>query len=70
MVERHRGPIRGRKIAWCGDYNNVLSSWIDAAQRFDFSFDIACPRPLQPPRERIEDARAAGAKILAPYPAK
>ena len=61
--EEHRGPIGGRKIAWSGDYNNVLSSWIDAAQRFDFSLDIACPGPLQPRRERLEQALAKGAKI-------
>ena len=47
--EEWRGPIRGRKIAWSGDYNNVLSSWIDASARFDFLLDIACPRELQPP---------------------
>ena len=46
--EEHRGPIRGRKIAWSGDYNNVLSSWIDASARFDFLLDIACPPELQP----------------------
>ena len=61
--EEHRGPIRGRKVAWSGDYNNVLSSWIDAAQRFGFSLDIACPRPLQPRRERLEAAVAMGAKV-------
>jgi ornithine carbamoyltransferase len=61
--EEHRGPIRGRKIAWSGDYNNVLSSWIDAAQRFEFSLDIACPRELQPPPSRIEAARALGADV-------
>jgi len=61
--EEHRGPIRGRKIAWSGDYNNVLSSWIDAAQRFDFALDIACPRQLQPRPERIEEARALGARV-------
>jgi ornithine carbamoyltransferase len=61
--EEHRGPIRGRKVAWSGDYNNVLSSWIDAAQRFDFSLDIACPRPLQPRPERIEEALALGTKV-------
>ncbi len=62
--EEHRGPIKGHKIAWTGDYNNVLSSWIDASQRFDFQLDIACPPELQPPRQRIEDARAIGAKII------
>jgi ornithine carbamoyltransferase len=61
--EEHRGPIRGNKVAWSGDYNNVLSSWIDAAGRFDFSLDIACPRPLQPRRERIEEALASGARV-------
>jgi ornithine carbamoyltransferase len=61
--EQHRGPIKGRKVAWSGDYNNVLSSWIDAAQRFDFALDIACPRPLQPRPERIESARSLGAKV-------
>ena len=62
--EEHRGPISGRKVAWSGDYNNVLSSWIDASQRFDFLLDIACPRELQPPPQRIEAARAGGAKVI------
>jgi len=61
--EEHRGPIRGRKVAWSGDYNNVLSSWIDASARFDFEIAVACPPELQPKRERIEAARKAGAKV-------
>ena len=62
--EEKRGPIRGRKIAWSGDSNNVLSSWIDASARFDFTLDIACPRELQPTRARLAAALAAGAKIV------
>ena len=61
--EEKLGPIRGRKIAWSGDYNNVLSSWIDASARFDFRLEIACPRELQPPKLRLDAARAAGANI-------
>jgi len=61
--EEHRGPIRGRKVAWSGDYNNVLSSWIDASARFDFEIAVACPPELQPKRERIDAARKAGAKV-------
>ena len=61
--EEHRGPIKGRKIAWSGDYNNVLSSWIDASARFDFALDIACPPELQPSKARVTAAKAAGAKI-------
>jgi ornithine carbamoyltransferase len=62
--EEHRGPIRGRKIAWSGDFNNVLSSWIDASARFDFRLDIACPKELQPEPRRIAAALAAGANIV------
>jgi ornithine carbamoyltransferase len=62
--EEKRGSIRGRKIAWSGDYNNVLSSWIDAAARFDFTLDIACPRELQPSKQRLAAARATGANFI------
>ena len=34
--EEHRGPIRGKTVAWSGDTNNVLVSWMHAAERFDF----------------------------------
>ena len=61
--EEHCGPIKGRKIAWSGDYNNVLSSWMDAAARFDFALDIACPPELQPSKARLDAAKAVGAKI-------
>src|SRR5271156_5561447 len=62
--EEHRGPITGRKIAWSGDYNNVLSSWIDASARFGFDLEIACPGELQPSASRIARARRAGARIV------
>ena len=34
--EEHRGPIRGKTVAWTGDANNVLASWMHAAERFEF----------------------------------
>ena len=46
--EEHKGPIRGRTLAWSGDGNNVVTSWIHAAQRFDFRLRIACPPELAP----------------------
>jgi ornithine carbamoyltransferase len=62
--EERCGPIAGKKIAWSGDYNNVLSSWIDASARFGFDLAIACPGELQPSAGRIARARAAGARIV------
>ena len=41
--EQHRGPIAGRTIAWCGDGNNMATSWIHSAARFDFELRLACP---------------------------
>ena len=64
--EEHRGPIRGRKIAWSGDYNNVLSSWVEASAQASISCStsLACSPELQPEPPRISVALAAGANIV------
>jgi ornithine carbamoyltransferase len=61
--EEHRGPIAGKRIAWCGDGTNVATSWVEAAARFDFELRLACPASLAPPREAIEWARGHGGRI-------
>ncbi|MFO1115300.1 MAG: ornithine carbamoyltransferase [Beijerinckiaceae bacterium] len=61
--EEHKGPIAGRTIAWTGDSNNVLASWVHAAQRFGFRINIATPRELAPPPQLIDWAREGGARI-------
>ncbi len=61
--EEHRGPIRGRKLAWCGDGNNVVTSFIHAAARFDFELAIACPVELPPDPAALDWARAHQARV-------
>jgi ornithine carbamoyltransferase len=61
--EEHRGPIKDRLVAWTGDSNNVLASWIHAAQRFEFAIRVATPADLAPPAALIEWARANGTRI-------
>ena len=39
----HRGPIRGRTVAWIGDSNNVCSTWLQAAAIFDFKLNVSTP---------------------------
>jgi ornithine carbamoyltransferase len=56
--EEHRGPIKGRTVAWSGDSNNVLASWIQAAQRFDFAINVATPPELSPPKVLLDWATA------------
>ncbi len=62
--EEHRGRIEGRTVAWCGDANNVLTSWIHAAQRFGFTLRVAAPRALPPAPDVIAWARDNGADLV------
>ena len=39
-----KGSIKGKKVAWCGDFNNVCFSYAQAADLFDFELWIACPK--------------------------
>lgn len=55
--EEHRGPIAGRTVAWIGDANNVLASWVHAAARFGFSINAATPAGLAPEDSLVEWAR-------------
>ena len=61
--EEHRGPVKGRTLAWIGDGNNVCASFIHAAGALGYALNIACPDPLRPDPEDLARARAAGAQI-------
>ncbi len=63
--EEHRGDISGKRIAWCGDGNNMARTWIEAAARFEFEMRLACPPELAPSEEAISWARSEGASILS-----
>src|SRR5919107_2325429 len=62
--EEHRGDVRGRTVAWTGDANNVLASWVHAAARLDFKLKIASPPELAPRPEILTWARKEGAEIV------
>jgi ornithine carbamoyltransferase len=62
--EEHRGPIRGRTVAWTGDDNNVLTSWMHAAERFDFSLRVATPPELAPKKRVLDWIKSSGAAIM------
>jgi ornithine carbamoyltransferase len=44
----HRGDIRGRRVTWVGDGNNMCHSFMEAAELFDFELRIACPEGFEP----------------------
>jgi ornithine carbamoyltransferase len=55
----HRGDIRGRRIAWIGDGNNVCNSYINASRVYDYQLAIACPEGFEPSASVLA---AAGAR--------
>src|SRR5260370_6256166 len=61
--EEHRGLIRGKTVAWSGDSNNVLASWMHAAERFDFRLRVATPPELSPKKWLPDWAKSAGPRI-------
>ncbi|SDI39754.1 ornithine carbamoyltransferase [Alloyangia pacifica] len=61
--EEHRGPIKGKKVVWCGDGNNVCSSFLHAAGRFGFDLTFTGPVQLDPEMEFVGLARNEGASI-------
>jgi ornithine carbamoyltransferase len=62
--EEHRGPIGGRTVAWLGDANNVLTSWMHAAQRFEFRLQVATPPELAPKKWLRDWMQSSGAAIM------
>ena len=63
IIERH-GSLKGAKICWLGDGNNVANSWIEAAALFGFELRLAGPEAYRPPAALLAWARARGAEII------
>jgi ornithine carbamoyltransferase len=61
--EEHRGPIKGRTIAWTGDANNVCASLMHAAERFEFELRVATPSELKPKKRLMDWIKSSGANI-------
>ncbi len=62
--EEHRGPIKGKTIAWTGDGNNVLHSLVEGAARFGYSMNMAVPLGSEPKDHYLNWARNEGAEIM------
>jgi len=62
-LQEHKGAIPGKSVAWVGDGNNVLTSWIHAAGKLDFELRVATPPELAPDDAALEWASANGVKL-------
>jgi ornithine carbamoyltransferase len=61
--EEHRGSIKGKKVVWMGDGNNVCASFLHAAGQFGFDLTFAGPKQFDPEDEFIGLARSMGVSI-------
>jgi len=61
--EEKAGPIKGRKVVWSGDGNNVCNSMLHAAGQFGFDMVYSGPGTLDPDPDAVGFARKAGASI-------
>lgn len=61
--EEHRGPIKGRKVVWAGDGNNVCTSFLHAAGQLGFDLTFTGPEALDPDPEAVAFARGKGSTV-------
>lgn len=61
--EEHRGPIKGKKVVWSGDGNNVCASLMHAAGQLGFDFTFTGPPNLDPEDEWVGYARKKGVSV-------
>jgi ornithine carbamoyltransferase len=61
--EEHKGPIAGATVAWMGDANNVLTSWVHASARWGFRLNVAAPPELAPKPDLMKWAADNGAEV-------
>ncbi len=55
--------LKGARIAWVGDGNNMANTFIHAAPKFGFSLSVATPPGYDPDMKDIERARAEQGRI-------
>ena len=66
LVEQ-KAELDGLKIAFVGDGNNMVHSWLEAAAIVPFSFALACPKGYEPDAKILKKAVNAGADIIVTH---
>ena len=61
--EEHAGPVKGKTIAWTGDGNNVLHSFVEGSARFGYRMNMAVPLGSEPDDKILNWARNNGGEI-------
>ena len=66
----HKGKLEGLKITFVGDGNNMVHSWVEAAEKIPFKFVVACPKGYEPDEEILKRAISRGARVSVTHSVK
>ncbi|HEX9787299.1 MAG TPA: ornithine carbamoyltransferase, partial [Candidatus Binatia bacterium] len=66
-LQEHKGKLDRLKIVFVGDGNNMVHSWMEAAEKIPFSFAVACPKGYEPNKEIEARVRKGGARITVTH---
>ncbi len=64
-IREHKGKLKGLKLAWVGDGNNVCNSLLLGCTLVGMSVSAACPRGYEPPADIVAQAKKNAAKTDA-----
>jgi len=64
-IQEKKGKLKGIKIAYVGDGNNVANSLIEAAAKMGMTIGLGCPSGYQPDQHVVDVARLEAAKTGA-----
>lgn len=56
-LQEHFGRLHGLHVAYVGDGNNVVNSWLLGAAQLGLTFTIACPPAYRPDARLLQHAR-------------
>jgi ornithine carbamoyltransferase len=63
-IKEHLGGVKEIKVAYIGDGNNIVHSWLQLASRLPMHFVAACPQYYPPDAKTVQQAHAAGLSTI------
>ena len=66
-LQECKGRLEGLRVAFVGDGNNVVHSWLLAAEKLPFRFTLACPEGFEPDRGILDSVVSAGADVAVTH---
>lgn len=63
-IKEQRGHLNDMKVAYIGDGNNIVHSWLRLAGRLPMHFTVACPRSYPPDAKTVQLALSNGVSTI------